>query len=87
MMNRVYRVAYVALTWAVAVYVGCFIVVALSPAPKILECPGTNVHVWDLDQCDRIGHGGGFPGGGRGDAGGILGTIGKIVDGLTGGIL
>lgn len=55
-------------------------------APQPVECPGSNAHVWDKDQCPRIATGtpGGFPGGGGGprSGGGLLGVIGRVVRGL-----
>lgn len=65
-------------------------IAAADGPPTPYECPGSNAHVWDKDQCPRIGGvgigprgGGGAPGGG----GGLLGTIGRLVGGLTGGLL
>lgn len=55
-----------------------------APPPKpILECPNSNVHVWDLDQCDSFdltkkGHGGGRCSGilcGIPGLGGLLGGL------------
>lgn len=65
-----------------------FNMIAVIPAsadPTLYECPGNNAHVWDRDQCPRIGSAPGqFPGsGGGGGRGGLLG----LVDRLTGGLL
>jgi hypothetical protein len=52
----------------------------LAPPPKpIIECPNSNVHVWDRDQCDEFilgenrGHGGSRCRGLLCGIGGILG--------------
>ncbi|AVD99646.1 hypothetical protein HWB51_gp028 [Mycobacterium phage Cuke] len=56
-----------------------------EPSPMI-KCRN-NSHVWNPEQCDRPAPftiGGGGSGQGRG---GLLGTIGGIIDRVTGGIL
>lgn len=60
---------------------------AFATPSQIIECPGTNAHVWDRDQCPRIGGIGIGPGGGGSGGGGLLGTIGRVLGGLTGGLL
>lgn len=53
--------------------------------PQPIECPQTHAHVWDRDQCPRIGSNGPFslPGtGGGGGSGGLLGLVGKVLGGL-----
>lgn len=60
----------------------------MPESPQPIQCPGSNAHVWDKDQCPRIGGGGApgsFPGGGAGGGGGgLLGAIGRVVGGLGG---
>ena len=56
------------------------------PEPIPYQCPHSNAHVWNKDQClYLIGGGGpaGFPGSGGG-RGGLLGIIGDAVGGLSG---
>lgn len=52
--------------------------------PELIQCPGSNAHVWDMDQCARFNIGGGGRGGG---AAGGRGLLGRIISGLTGGLL
>lgn len=56
-------------------------------APEPYQCPGSNAHVWNEDQCPRIGDGGAFnlsPGGGGSSGGGLLDTIRDILSGGSG---
>lgn len=55
----------------------------LSLSPELVQCPGSKAHVWDIDQCPRIGGGGpgSFPGSGGG-GGGLLGLIGDLLGGI-----
>lgn len=61
-----------------------FGITAANADPVLIECPGSNAHVWDRDQCPRIGNGpGGFPASGGGNCGGICGLL-RGIGGLLG---
>lgn len=54
-----------------------------SAEPVLIECPGSNAHVWDRDQCPRLG--GPFqPGSGGSGGGGLIGSILHTIGGLLG---
>jgi hypothetical protein len=50
---------------------------AEAKPPPILECPNSNVHVWDRDQCARLTPPGARTGGGG--SGGLLGAVGSLI--------
>jgi len=55
-----------------------------DPGSQPYQCPGSNAHVWNLDQCARLGGGPAtFPGAGGGGHGGLL----DILHDLSGGLL
>lgn len=57
-----------------------------APPPKpIIECPNSNTHVWDRDQCESFDLGKGRGGGGGGNCSGVLcGVLGGILDRIPG---
>lgn len=66
-----------------------FMGVALARADQnndqMYQCPGSNAHVWDKDQCRSIEEPFTFPGSGTGGgggpsrSGGLLGTVRRIL--------
>ena len=55
-----------------------------APEPRIYECPGSNAHVWDKDQCPRIGTGFDVGAGGGGGGTGCNGVICRVIGGVLG---
>ena len=55
-----------------------------APGPQPYQCPESNAHVWDPDQCPRLRGAERFDLGGGGDRRGFLG---RLLGGLTGGLL
>lgn len=51
-----------------------------KPEPVPYECPDSNAHVWDKDQCPRLNPGGGF--GGSGGRAGCNGIVCRVIGGI-----
>lgn len=85
--RRLFRTA--ALWWAALLFV-CIPLASAAPASKLCDSP-IYARTHPAMCGGSIGAPGAFPGtgggGGAGGGGGLLGTIGRVVGGLTGGIL
>ncbi|AZS06822.1 hypothetical protein SEA_RAELA_58 [Mycobacterium phage Raela] len=57
----------------------------IQNGPQPYQCPSSKAHVWDPAQCERFNLGGPPSGGGGG--GRRRGLLGRIIGGLTGGLL